>query len=191
MKVFDDSLPYNHLKFYNPILTLKWLIWGVWGGFVIGLLLTFYHKAYLGEVVRRLIKKEATSNDSALTLAEIGIKPRRLLTRALKRGGSLRKYISVANPEECEKVLPSKKGFLRGKVFPEGENVEYDFAKMRLFIAEDVKYTAAVRYDEKKKISPVRLIVFTAVLTALAIGVTIAVPDLLRMLDNFITMNFD
>lgn len=172
-------------------MTLRGLIWGVWGGFVAGLLITYYHKAYLGETVRRLLKREAHSKETALTLGELGMKPRFPLTRALRRSGSLKKYVEVANPGECETPGEKPRGRFEGKIFPERDRTNYDFAKMKLFIPEDKRYAASVRYEEKRKITPLWLVVFLAALTALAVGVTLALPELLGLIDNFITQYFD
>jgi len=186
------SAAYKHLKFYNRILTLNGLIWGVWGGFVLGLFLTWYHHSYLGEVVRQLLKKEALSPDSALTLEELGIKKRRVLTAALKEENTLRRVIDIANPEECLSPLPDKggSGFTK-KIFPQKKRYSYDFDKMKLYIPEEKKFRAESRYEQKKTRSPLWLIVWVIALTALAAAATVVIPDLLQLLDNFLSMNFD
>ena len=178
---------YEHLNFNFRIVTLNGLIWGLWGGFVAGLLITYYSRTYLGETVRRLLKKEALSPDSALTLSELGIKESRLMKAALKRGKTLRKVISVANPEECEFRCEETKRSRLSKLFPEKEKYTYDFRKMKLYIPEEKKYTADVKYEEKRRISPFVLIALIAVLTAVAIGMTFAVPGLLHKLDGFLS----
>ena len=194
MKRFFAALAateYNHIKFRGGLMTLRGLIWGLWGGFAAGLLITFYHKAYLGELIRRLLSREAYSKVSAMTLSELGMKPVWLLTRALKRGGSLMKYAAVANPDECEAPNGKARGRFEGKLYPERDRISYDFSAMKLYIPEDKKYVAEVRYGEKKKISPLWLAVFLVALTALAVGLTIAIPELLKMIDNAITQYFD
>lgn len=183
---------YKYLKFYNRIITFRGLVWGIWGGFVIGLFLSYYHKIYLGEAVRRLLKKEATSKESAKTLAELKLRPSRLMTRALKEGATLRRHIDVANPEECIKTLPPRRApKIWRKIFPKDASYEYDFEKMKLYIDGEKKYAAEARYEQKRRMSPLWLIVIIVVLTALAAGMMIAVPDLLQLLDNFISLNFD
>ena len=186
--LISDS--YNFLKFFNRIVNLKGLIWGIFGGFAIGIVISYYHKSFLGELPRRLIKKGASSPESALTLKEVGLKPGRLLTGALKNGKTLRHCVSIANEEECEirTDKPEKKSFL-SSFFPERKKFEYDFENMKLFVSEENKYLAEVKYEQKKRHSPVWLIVWIAALAALAVAVTIAVPDLLHLLDNFLEAN--
>ncbi len=161
-------------------MTLRGLIWGIWGGFAAGLLITYYHKVYLGETARRLLKKGATSPDAALTLAEIGQKPGRIRKRALRPGGSLAKYITPVLPGAPDDgVSADKAGVING------------FSETRFYIPEEKKYACAVRYEEKKRISPLLLAVFLVALTALAVGLTVALPELLKMIDNAITQYFD
>ncbi|MBQ7670677.1 MAG: hypothetical protein IJS45_08155 [Clostridia bacterium] len=178
----------EHIDFGGGIISLKTLIWGIWGGISAGALLSFYHKSYLGRVVRALLNKEALSKENAFTLGELGIKPRRLLTTALKEDATLRKVIGVSNPEECEFEQQRKTPTWLSKLFPVGKKYSYDFDKMKLYIPEEKRVTAEIKYDQKKKISPVVLVVFLAVLTGVAIGMTFVVPDLLQLLDNFIDM---
>ena len=178
----------KHIDFGGGIISLKTLIWGIWGGISIGALLSFYHKSYLGRVVRALLNKEALSKESSYTLGELGIKPCRLLTAALKEDATLRRVIDVSNPEECEFESQRKTPSWLAKLFPVGKKYSYDFNKMKLYIPEEKRVAAEIKYDQKKKISPAVLIIFIAVLTGIAIGMTFVVPDLLQMLDNFIDM---
>ena len=186
---------YNHLKFYNRIVTLKGLVWGIFGGFTIGIILSYYHKVYLGSLVRALLDAGADKPESALTLGDIenkyGIRSSRAIRRALRSGSALRKVISVANPEEAEIPLPPKKRsrFL-SLMLPESDNKEYDYEKMKLYIKEEDSYRAEARYAQKKRVSLIYTVILILVLAALAFVVCeFAVPDLLRMLDNFIDMN--
>ncbi len=171
---------YRHIKFRGGILTLRGLIWGLWGGFAAGLLITYYHKVYLGETVRRLLKRGATSPETALTLPELGQKLVWMRKRALRPGGSLQKYLMYVAPGTAE---DGREPVLTRKIS--------DFSETKLFIPEEKKHVAAVRYGERKKTSPLWLIVFLAVLTALAVALTIALPELLTMIDNAITQYFD
>ena len=185
---------YYHLEFFNRIITLEGLVWGLYGGFVIGIVLSYYHKVYLGATVRALLDAGADSPESALSLEQLeekyGVKASRARRRALRSGSALRKVISVANPDECLIPLPPKK---RNKVLslmlPEGDNTEYDFDRMKLYIDKEDSYRAEARYGQKKRVNIIYAILLILLLTALAfIVLKFAIPDLLRMLDNFIGM---
>ena len=182
---------YKYLKFYNRIVDLKGLVWGIFGGFVIGIALSYYHKVYLGKVVRALLDRDASGKESAMTLNELGIKASFGIRRALFRRRILRKVISVANPEECEIPTQEKtRGKFISLMLPERDGVRYDFDKMKLYIDEENRYRAGARYELKHKINLVYVFLFILLLAGLTFVVyKYAVPDLLRMLDNFIGMS--
>lgn len=179
---------YKHINFGGGVITVRTLIWGLWGGFTLGILLSYYHKCYLGRVVRSLIKADALTKDTSLTLDELGIKRNPLLVSALKEGASLRKAVDVANPEECVFEKEKKTPAWIKRLFPVEKKYSYDFEKMKFFITEEKKYGAALKYEQKKSVSPFLLAVLLVVLTGVAVGMTVAVPELLQMLDNFIDM---
>ena len=192
MKIFLPK-QYTNLKFYNRIVTLKTVLWGIWAGFAAGLVITYYNKVYLGSLVRYLIENGIFSEDKALTTEETGIKHTWLLKRSLKNGSLLRKYISIANPEDTvKKVAQSPASEKLRKVFlAHPEKYSYDFDRMKLYIPEDKKYQAEARFENKKK-NPWTLIIWIASLTALAILVEyILLPDMLQMLDNFLTRHLN
>ena len=69
----------------------------------------------------------------------------------------------------------------------EGESDGADEAEERLYIPEELKYRAELRFD--KKGNGVAGLVLTAVLTvALAILLIKLMPDILQLVDNFISM---
>ena len=172
----------SQIDLLGGIISLKTLIWGIWGGISVGAVLSFYHKFYLGKIVRALLDKEVLSKETSLSLGELGIKPRRLLTAALKEGATLRRVIEVSNPEECESEQQRRSPAWLTKLFPVGKKYSYDVEKMKLYIPEEKRIAAEIKYDQKKKISPVFLIVFIAVLTGIAIGLTFLIPELLQLL---------
>ena len=158
---------YNYIRSGAGTVTLSGIIWAVAAGFGIGIVLSYYNKNYLGETVRRLYKKGAVTKETALSLNEIGLSPTKIRTHALRKNGSLRKYIKVADEEAEER--------------------DADFSSVKLYIPEELKYKAIVRYEQKSRIPLVLLVASLLVLAAVAFGVTLAAPKILRVLDNFLT----
>lgn len=180
---------YENLVFYNRIMTFKLVLWAVWTGIIIGIAVSYYTKDYLGRFVRRLLKNEALSKEKAMTFEELGYKRTFPLCIHLKDGGTLRRYIDIANEEEAVFIteLSPKRKKLRS-LFGLSEVIKkYDFSKLRFFIPEEKKYAADVRY-EKKGSNPGVFIFWVIALTGLALLVNFLVPELLTMLDNFITI---
>lgn len=180
---------YDNLVFYNRILTFKLVLWAVWAGVIIGIAASYYNKDYLGRFIRRLLKKEATSKDTALTLTELSYNKFFPLKLHLKDGKSLRRYAEIANRDEAvtEKNKNPKFNRLRNLFGISNVKKIYDFSNLRFYIPEEKKYTADVRY-EKKGSNPGAFIVWIIIITALAFLVNFLVPELLTMLDNFITI---
>ena len=167
------SETYNYIRSGAGTATLTGIIWALAGGFAVGMILSFYNMNYVGETVRRLYKSGAFSETTALTLNDLGLSPTKLRTHSLKDGGALRKYINIAGD-----VAATADG--KGKV-------SYDFDTARLYLAEDTKYKAAVKYEQKGRLSPVLIVLSLIVIAGVALGATFAVPKILKILDNLIT----
>ena len=182
----DNSFTY--IKPPGAYLPFAGVIWALFAGFVIGLFMTYYHKTYTGEVIRRLLKKEALSDDKAMTLGQLGLKATKPRTVSLRSGSFLRRYVSVANAEVSEIPLEKKeKGGFWSRIFPSGKKYKYDFDSMKLFIPEEKKYAADVRFEQKSRLSPVALVILAAVLMGIALAATFLLPDFVRMADNLIS----
>ncbi len=183
-KIILAATEYTHLEFHNTFITLKLVLWGLYAGMLIALAMSFYRKVYLGSAVRKLLKAEALSEDSALTLAQLGIKGGPLMKKALKEGGTLRRYIEICGGTS-PKEISGKKKKLRSFLGMEEEPLNYDFYAMKLYIPEEKKYKADIAF-ERGNLTPALFVVFVILLTALVIGINVIIPELLTMLDNFL-----
>lgn len=182
---------YQNIRFENPVMTLAIVIWSLYIGFVIAGGLSVYHKCYLGDVIRALVKKGAKDKESAVKIDEIGIKMGYLRRRNVLSGGLLSKYVIVANPEESlvkkaplSPFLSAMSKFFGGS----GERkTEYDAEIARVYLLEEKRVQAEVRYS-KKGTGYWMFLVSAVVFLALAVGLTFAIPYLLDLLDEAITL---
>lgn len=188
-KLILAAFQYENLKFYNNILTLRTLLWGLYGGFVIGIAVSFYNKNFVGSLIRTLLKKEALSPDSAQPLSKLKLKALSLLKFSLKHDSALKKLVKIANPQECVTYKKFAPFLTKVRLFfnKDAEKEIINFDKAILYIPEDLKYRADVLYD-KKGSNPSSFIFLVIVLTAICVLVSYAIPELLTMLDNFLTM---
>ena len=180
---------FTNFSFQNATMSLAMIIWGLYAGILIGGGLSVYHKWYLGAAVRGLLGKECFTPETAQTLSALGLN-RRGLRRALREGSTLRKCIFIANPEECTRT-PAPGGKFRQavrKFFTGDKNPKprLNGATALLYVPEEKKYHAAVRY-EKAGSSPLVLVIAAVVFLALAILATRFIPQLLHMTDAMIT----
>lgn len=126
--------------------TLEKVVLAIAIGAVIAGFIMLYNKRAAGKLPRELIKRGAHNESTALTLAELGLKPHSAGTTSLKNPDSgLRRYVEVVGRD----------GALTGE----------ELAKARLYVPEDRKYAAEVRYDAKGTN------VATAIVAVIAIGV--------------------
>ncbi len=179
---------YTNFSFENSTISLTLIIWGLYAGILIGGIASIYNKWYLGGVVRALLAAECLSPEAGKTLSELG-RPAWGMKRALRDGTALRKSVSIANPGEC--LLPSEhkrfgaiRRFFTGSAQP---NPKLDLTLARLYVPEEKKYHAEVRY-EKKGSAPIWLLIGGIILLVIAVLATFFIPELLQMIDNAITM---
>ena len=64
-------------------------------GFGVAAIVTYYNKKFLGSLVRSLLEIDATSEESAISLSEIGIKLSPAMKHALRPGTSFSKTVVV------------------------------------------------------------------------------------------------
>lgn len=172
------------------MLTLGIIIWGLCAGIIIGAAISYYHRIYLGKIVRALLKEEILGKENAVTLEELGLKNSIFFRNALQEGKSLRRCIEIANPDEC--VTEKKQnGFVRfmKKLFTHSSEpkkvVRTETA--RLYIPEDLKYKADARF-EKKGHEGIMLIVCVVLTLGVGVGLTKVIPIILNLLDDVISL---
>lgn len=181
---------YANFSFENSTISLTLIIWGLYAGILIGGIASVYNKWYLGAVVRALLTAACLSPENGRTLSELG-RPAWGMQRALRDGTVLRKCVSIANPEEC--LLPQKpekkwianlRRFFTGSALPKPK---LDLTTARLYVPEEKKYHAEVRYDKRGN-APVWILIGGLILLVIAVLATFFIPELLQMIDNAITL---
>ena len=159
-------------------------------GFIAAILMTAYTRVHLGGFVRKLIKAECTSPESAKTLYELGFFRSVSIRSALKRGSVLRMAVRYCTPED--------RAAARAAISPEeGESAptptarqlseKIDFLKDGFYIPEELRIRAEIRFESRGS-------GWLPVLGAVAaIAVVAAVfcwflPDVVQFADNLITV---
>ncbi|MBQ7836835.1 MAG: hypothetical protein IJ389_06225 [Clostridia bacterium] len=188
MKIFLSSY-YENFSFDNPLMTMTAVVWGLYFGFVIAGFLSYYNKNYLGAVIRALVKMGANSQDKAVTFGELGLKPGWLRVRAITGDNPLSKYVKIANGEQAE--LPDKKeaAVISGirKMFGRARKKKYDAYKLKVYIPEEKRIQAEIRYSAKGTSLPV-ILVGALLAFIVAVIVVNCIPYLYDLIDSVITM---
>ncbi len=180
---------YENFTFKNPTTTLPIIIWGIYFGFVIGGILSYYNKTYLGAVVRSLVKKGATSPETAVTFSQAGIKAGYFRRRAVFGDNALTKYVKTANPEECELEMREAYAFVRGlrRLFGREREKKFDAETAKFYVAEEKRIQAELRYSSKGSTLPVVVIGIVAAFAVAVLAIN-CIPYILELIDSVITM---
>lgn len=165
---FDVLYPdyyYENIKSPLVLADLNYILVGLYLGIVVGLCLMCYRKGHLGKAVRAILKVEAYSEETAKSPEELGIAKSRTLVRALRRGsfGGLVKSVGFD-------VLAKRP----------------DYTGERYYIPEERRYQAEDRYSRRGVGIPM-VIIWAIILIPVFFGLRFVIPELLQMLDNFIT----
>lgn len=156
---------YDNIESPLLLIDLNFILIGLYIGIVVGLSVMCYRKGHLGKVVRAILKAEAFSEETAKTPEELGIAKSRSLVRALRRR--------------------SFGGLVRG-VGADLEAKKPDYSAERYYIPEEKRYQAEDRYSRRGVGVP--MVIFWAVfLIPVFLLLRFVIPELLQMLDNFIT----
>lgn len=149
----------------NPITTLNIVVWSLYIGFVIGIIITVLNRFVLGGLVRKLVERNAQTEGGALTIGEIGCSNFFVKT-ALRSGGSLRRIVFMADERE--------------------ENKKADFSTARFYIPEQNIHRAEVVYGLTGTSLATIILSVLAFLAVVFLSFTI-VPNLIQMVSNFVT----
>lgn len=171
------------------MINLSWAIIALCLGCVIAAVLGVYEKRGLGEFVRKLIYEDCYTPESAKTLYELGFHKNASVRSAL-RHGSLSKLVICTQKQEYDALVAQKRAEYEQNATessPKFKSVPYkiNFEKDTFYIPKDASYAADVRYD--KKGSGIGAVLFAiAVALILTLFIIFILPDMLKLLDNFI-----
>ncbi len=185
--MFDLKTYYENFSLDNPTVSVTVIIWALCIGLCVGSIFYTFARHSCWSLIKSLKKGEHSTKDKAVSLSELGLRATLLLKRDLKDGQSLRKYVCIANPEECR--LERKNKFIN-KVYrhfrKEDMPVKYDLSKALFYLPEESRHTAEVRYESKG--SPILAAIVACVLFGIvAVGLSLCMPKLLELLDEMIT----
>lgn len=184
--MLDKIYSYQNLDINANDMSLPLIIWGICAGIVLGVIYALVCRTASGRLIKSLVRAGAADEASAKTLAELGLGKNFLTRSLLKEGSSMRRSVMMT-ADAFREEKPSKwqifwyKTFLRDEI-PQ----KIDFSKAKFYLPEENRIQAEVRYPVEAH--PVFSGVL-AVLLLIGVGVfaTFALPELLQMLDNFLS----
>ena len=188
-----DFHAYEHINLSPDAgKTAQMMILGIALGLMIASLMIAYTRTRLGGFVRKLLREECLSEESAKTLFELGEFRNAAVRRELSRGVTLRKFVQrVSQKEEAnvseKSTIDAKKNPFLSFFGKNSEENRVDFTTDRFYIPEEFKYRADTRFEKKGSgwlfaiLTSIGTIVFASLICKF-------LPDILQLMDNIIGM---
>ena len=166
IRLCGTSLTYNNFELYNPTISLEMIVWSLCVGLCLGAVMSYLNNRVIGGYARYLLKNGICDAERAQTLTEAGYGKNLFLRSALRDGKPLRRLVRFVGEEDTVKVDPKA---------------------TKIYIPEEYRITAELRYEERGNSLP-NLILSVLLLIALALVVLFVMPELLQLVDNFLGM---
>lgn len=193
---FSPELPYmeNISLGTGTLVTLKTVIIGLTIGLIFASFITIYNKRYLGGFIRRLLGEECLGADSAKTLDELGYSKSLGVRMAIRSNGTLVRWVRCVeedyfNAEMEQKRAEFEEAHKNDQKPPKFKEIEFkrDLKTMHFYIPEEKKYAADIKFDAKGA-NWRSFILVTVVSILLCAFLSYMLPDIVKMVDNFISV---
>lgn len=166
--------------------TFHIIIWGLYIGIMLGTLGSILFRVYSSKIIKAITACGASDENSAKTLEELGLAKTPLVKKYLKDDSILRRLVLVCGDSHKSDTSNSLKVFWYEKFNRTDVPEKIDFENAKFYIPEENRAAAELRFREESH--PVCSFILAAVvLLAAAVFAIYALPQLLTMLDNFIT----
>ena len=170
---------YHYTNFDIDEGSLPIIIWGICIGIIVGAFVSIFYKHWTSSFIKALVKNDALTKEKACTLNSLRFSGKWYIKNELKKGSSpLLRYVKSANGFELEnnEEIGSDKAKKKTSINEE-----------KFYLPEETKFSAELRYTGVR--NPIGSFMITSILCiAAAVFAQFAAPELLQMLDNFLTV---
>ncbi len=178
----------------GTLISLKTILIGLTVGLILASFITIYNKKYIGGFVRKLLSEECFSKETAKTLGELGYLSNFGVRNAIKTDRPLSRWIRCVEEDEFLEEMTKKrenyeeehKDDPKAPRFKE-INFKRDVKTMHFYIPEEKKYTIDVKYDAKGA-NWISFVLVAVISIAACAFLSFALPEIIKMIDNFITV---
>lgn len=178
----------------GTLVSLKTILVGLTIGLILASFITIYNKRYIGSFVRKLLEEECLSKDSAKTLEELGYLKNPGIKQAIKTDKPLSRWVKCVEEDEFYEEMTKKReeyeaAHADDKKAPSFKEISFkrNVNTMHFYIPEEKKYAIDIKYDAKGA-NWVSFILVAVVAIAVCAFLSYTLPDLIKMVDNFITV---
>ena len=167
------------------VINLSWAIVALCLGIIFAAILGVYEKRGLGEFVRKLIYEECYTPETAQTLAQLGFRKNAAVRGAL-RAGSLSKVVVCTQKQAYDEEIARKKA--EYEQYATKDSPPFKSVRYKINYETDTFYIPKEASYDKKGSGLGTIVVAVLVALLLAVFVIFILPDMLRLLDNFVGM---
>lgn len=137
-----------------------------------------YHKTYTLNMIKQLLRREATSEENAKTLAELRLDTSMGLKYALGRSGQLSDVVKRAGYVE-----PTYEEYLERTKDKKFKEEKIDFSTARFFIPSE-NVDKAVRIKEKENPTLTRTLLVCLLILSLSVCIMLLMPEILTLISG-------
>lgn len=190
--LLQDETQYEYLgKGANSLTSLRMIILGLFLGLALASFGAVFNKRVLGDFVRKLLREESLTPETAKTLSELGYARNTSIRYSVRRGVNLRRVVRCREEEEYLRELEQRREEYEEKrkenpklpKFKE-EPFRVNADEHHFYIPEEMKYMADIKF-EKKGTTWLGAIVFVLLLVIAAVILFIALPYILNVLNDW------
>ena len=178
----------------GTLVSLKTILVGLTIGLIFASFITIYNKRYIGGFVRKLLSEECLDRKSAKTIEELGYIKNFGIRNALRSDKPLSRWIRCVEEDEFYDALAQKRTEYEeankdNPKAPKFKAISFkrNVKTMHFYIPEEKRYAIDVKFDAKGA-NWVSFILVAVIATVLCAFLSYVLPDLIKMVDNFITV---
>lgn len=169
--------------------SLEILLWSVYAGIIVGVGSSLLYRVCTHSFVNAVIQAGALDENNAVTIDSLDFRGKWYIKRQLRSGNasSLSRMFVCTNAD----TFPKKKcgrlaRFWHEKFLGDEIPTKIPFETAKFYLPEERRIAAELRFTQEK--APLRtFIIAAAALAAVIAAATVAVPELMTMLDNLMT----
>ena len=178
----------------GTLVSLKTILVGLTIGLILASFITIYNKRYVGGFVRKLLREECFDKSSAKTLSELGYLKNPCISQLIKTDKPLSRWIKCVEEDEFNEEMAKKRAEYEDTHKDDPKAVKFkeiafkrDVKTMHFYIPEEKKYAIDIKYDAKGA-NWVSFVLVSVISIVACAFLSYALPDLIKMVDNFITV---
>ena len=173
----------------SSLVSFRNIVFAFFIGINIAAIMAIFDKRVLGDFARKLIREEALSPETAMTLSELGYYKNTAIRSSLRSGYTLRRVVRCVEEEQYNAALKQKRLEFEasgGKKFREVP-FKVDFETAHFYIPDELKYTAEIKFNKKGTNWLTFAGVFVGSVAVMFLTFWLY-PDILQLIDNFLSM---